>query len=297
MTIAGIAAEIIRETDKLRTSYAEKFRDDPDAELLAWLQLAVQREAMVCYLYDDKRRNARLKSNDGEVANVVRDVLTLIWQQESTHAGELAARIVDGIFKGRNGSFDAALAKTRGTMDAAVLDRLTGEEGGIQRALARAATWITGKVVPEMVPPFAGDLPRANLGEFFVLAGALEQTARQSYERIAHLVNDLSLRVNSIQMIGLRKPIKNVGLDEQFHERVFAEMQTWVDAEGRFRPDLQPDSCLRTLKQLLIDTTGIARYQSRGGVRTPVVPTDGGLGSLFADLIVESNLEAGAPSS
>ncbi len=281
MDITTIAERIIAESDELRRRYGLEYQGDPDAELLVWLQLAVQREAMVRFLYDRDRREERLTAVTGELADVARDVMTLIWQQESTHTTELAARIVDGVFEqpGRSGAFDAAYHKAHGTLDAAMLDQLTKTEGGILRALARAATWVAGYITPQMVPPFATQLPRANLRDYFVLATALEKTAKDSYLRIGQLVEDISVKSGSIQPLGLRKPIKNVRLDETFHEQVFREMTSWLDAEGQFRPDLGATACTQKLKDLLVSTVGIQRYT---GQNVPVFPTDGGLKSLFA---------------
>jgi hypothetical protein len=279
MGIEAICEKIIGETDALRAQYQANYVGDPDAELLAWLQIAVQREAMVCYLYDQTTRDKRLADAEGDVVEVARDALTLIWQQEKSHAAELAARLIDGVFTDRKGAFDAAFLKIRGTLDAGMLDVLTNEKGGPLSALAKAATWIASKFAPKMVPPFAIELPRATLRDFFVLACALEQTAKDSYARIGEILPALVVKSSSLQPHGLLKPILDTRLDELFHERVFREMASWMNADGRFATDLDAKACMQKLRQILVDTTGIQKY--RGGP-IPIVSSDGGLGKLFA---------------
>jgi hypothetical protein len=292
MDMVAIAKKIIDDSDKLRKHYKDEYLGDPDAELLVWLQIAVQREAMVSYLYDKDRRDERLAGATGEVVEVARDVMTLIWQQESSHTAELAARIVDGVFRrpGGSGAFDAAFSKAHGTLDAAMLNHLTNAEGGILSALARAATWLAACFAPKMVPPFATELSHANLRDYFVLATALEKTAKDSYDRIGELVEEISAKSGSLQPLALRKPIRNVHLDEKFHESVFREMESWLDGEGQFLPGLDAPTCMQKLKALLLTTVGIQRYAGASN-DVPVLPTAGGLEKLFAKHEIKIQVE------
>jgi hypothetical protein len=291
MAIEEICAKIIDETNALRAKYQSDYAGDPDAELLAWLQIAVQREAMVCYLYNEATRNRRLADAEGDVVEVTRDALTLIWQQEQSHAGELAARLVDGVFTERKGAFDAAALKLRGTVDATMLDLLTQDRGGVLSLLARTATWIAAKFAPSVVPAFATELTGANLRGFFVLARALEQTAKDSYARIGQILPAIVLKSSSLQPQGLLKPIRNTELDELFHQRVFGEMASWLDSDGAFVAGLDAKVCLQKLREILVTTTGIQRYRGRA---VPMVYSDGGLGDLFAKHNIKIEVEAEA---
>jgi len=291
MAIEEICEKIIDETNAVRAKYQADYAGDPDAELLAWLQIAVQREAMVCYLYNEATRNKRLAESEGEVVEVTRDALTLIWQQEQSHAAELAARLIDGVFMDRKGSLDAAFLKIRGTLDATMLDLLTQDRGGVLSVFAKAATWVAAKFAPNIVPAFATELPRANLRGFFVLARALEQTARDSYARIGQILPAIVLKSSSLQPQGLLKPIRNTELDELFHQRVFGEMASWLDSDGAFVAGLEAKTCLRKLREILVTTTGIQQYRGRA---VPMVYTDGGLGDLFAKHNIKIEVERAA---
>jgi hypothetical protein len=279
MSIEDVTAQIISETEQLSADFRARFEGDADAELLAWLQLAVQREAMVSHLYGRACRDRRLEGLEGSAVAVVRDALTLIWQQEASHTGMLAARVVDGVFAGRPAQRDAAFARVKGTVDGAMLDWLTDGEEGLRRVFARVAARL-GKIFnPQAVPDFALEMPAANAGQFFVLARALEQTARDSYRRMVELLPAVVKASTSIQPQGLLKPVRDTELDETFHERAFAAMTTWVTPEGQFDPKLDAKTCMGKLREILVATTGVEAFGPQG---RPIVLTDGGLESLFA---------------
>jgi hypothetical protein len=278
MNIEEIGNEIIKETDALRAKLAKDYKGDPEAELLVWLQVAIQREAMVTYLYDRARTDGRLKGAEGDAVTAVRDVITAMWQQESSHCDGLAPRLINGIFAGRDGVLKAKIAQIKGTVDATMLDLLTEPDGGFKRALARVVAWFGAKVAPGTVPKFATELPKANLREYFLLARALEQTAKDSYKRIADILPDLIKNVNSVQPQTLLVFIKDTARDEGFHERAFEEIATWVDVDGKFVPGLDGKQCIGKLKSIAEKTLGLQSYGARG---IPILESDGGLGVVF----------------
>jgi hypothetical protein len=279
MGIEEVGARIIAETDALREKYRLAYAKDPDAELLAWLLIAVQREAMVSFLYERTQSDRRFKSAKGPAAEVARDAVTLIWQQESSHTAEVAARVVDGVFLKGGGSLEATVAKVKGTVDAKMLHLLTDPKGGVQSALAKAATWLASKLAPEKVPAFVNELAKANLREYFLLARALERTAKDSYARVEQILPKIAASSASLQPAGLIKPVRNTKLDEAFHERAFHEMTSWLEDDGTFKTGLDGTACMQKLKTILLDTTGVNALSGRPGV--PVVSSAGGLDELF----------------
>jgi hypothetical protein len=282
MNLQDIIAHILRETREVGNRFEREFADDPDGELLAWLELAVQRETMVTYLYERANVDERLSGREGAV-KVARDALTLIWQQEKSHATTLAVRLVDGVFAGDDGRKAAAIAKVRGQVEGTVLDWLTKDDGA-KRVLARMVTWIGSRLDPSRVPEFALAMPTSNAGEFFRLAAALETTARESYERLSEVLARVVIDADSLQPHGLVNPILDTLSDETFHEKAFEEMSTWVREDGTFNPELDGVACMHMLKDILVATTGVPRRRTRGAEDEPlIVRTDGGLGPLFAE--------------
>jgi hypothetical protein len=292
--IEEIGAEIIAETDALREKNKIEYASDPEAELLVWLQIAVQREAMVCQLYSRASRDRRIEDVETGVPFVAKDALTLIWQQEKSHAGILAARLIDGVFAGRTGALGAACRKLKGRLDGAMLDVLTAAEGGYERTLAQAMAWVAARLAPGQVPAFVTRLPQANLREYFLLAAALERTAKDSYERMAEILPPVIINSSSMQPQGLLKPVEDTGKDETFHQLAFTEMASWLALDGTFKEGLDDKACVKTLRKILSATTGVRAFE---GAAPSTFTSDGGLGPLFRryglEVVVEEK-DAGA---
>ena len=218
MNIEEIGEEIIKETDALRaTGSPRTYKDDPEAELLVWLEIAIQREAMVTYLYDRARTDGRLKGAEGEAVTAVHDVITAMWQQESTHCDGLAARLINGIFAGRNGVLKAKIAQIKGTVDATMLDLLTEPDGGFKRALARVAAWFGAKVAPGTVPKFATALPKANLREVLSARACSRADGQGLLQACRGKPADIIVNLNRCSCRPARF-IKEMARDEGFHE-------------------------------------------------------------------------------
>jgi hypothetical protein len=281
MTIQEVAREIIADSKALGDEYRAKFADDADAELLAWLVVAVRREAMVSYLYDRARREKRLDGKQGSLVEAIRDVVTTMWQQEFSHTQTLGARLIDGVFKGKPGGVQAIFQRIQGTADAVIIDWLTDPNAGVEQLLARAVSWLGHWLKPKEVPAFALEMPATNLAEFFLLAEALEHTARDSYTRMSELLATISKKSLSVQPLALLRDIRNTQLDETFHHLAFGQMSRWVRENGDVDPEISGKEGVTVIRKLLIDTTGIQGMGNFRGAGPPVVQTDGGLGALF----------------
>ena len=77
----------------------------------------------------------------------------------------------------------------------------------------------------------------------------------------------------SIQARGLRRALAQVRREEEFHEKAFGLMGTWMNAAGDFDPGLDENQCVLRVSDLL-PRAGFAAGSN-------VVFTDGGLGTLF----------------
>lgn len=295
MSIQRVAQEIIADSQKLRAEYIDKFSDDPNAELLAWLEVAVRREAMVSHLYDRARQEKRLEGQEGTLVEAVRDVVTTMWQQEYSHTASLAARLIDGVFQQKPGGLQALLKRIQGTADAVVIDWLTNPSVGVEPLLARAVTWLGHLLKPKEVPAFALEMPATNLGEFFLLAQALEHTARDSYTRMSELIPVIAKASLSTQPLALVKVIKDTQLDETFHHLAFGQMAAWVQPDGQLDPAVDAKAGIKTIQKLLIDTTGIQGMGFRGLGPAPV-QTDGGLGPLWTKYGLQVKVVGASPA-
>jgi hypothetical protein len=279
MTTAAseINEKIIEETDQLAQQYSESYADDPLGELRAWLEIAARREAMVREVYGRTQRDERLPGTDAGAGRAAWDVITEIWQQEATHTTLIQSRLADGFVELRSRALGSAVLALMGQVEGRVLCALTGARPSLAQRVARALTAVGAVLTPERVPDFARELTSLNTRDFFLLAQALELTARQSYERMGELLGqiiDQRAHAPSIQLPGLRRALANVRREEEFHEAAFEAMSGWLDADGNFDPAREEAACI-------LEVADLAPRATFDG-RSNVVLTDGGLGALFA---------------
>jgi len=277
MDIDVLRAEIVSETRMLATAYAEKFEGDPEGELRAWLHVAARREAMVSDVYGVAERSYRLPEPRVAAAEVAWDAMTLIWQHEAVHTRFIEVRLKEGVLKAR--ALSAELMIWLGAMEGKFLAGLTARPS-LRNVLSRLAVRLGSLFAPDTVPDFTHELAALDPREFFLLCGALETTARQSYARMEGLANLLAAQLahdarRSLQLENLARELHLKTLDETFHEAAFQEMADWV-VDGRLDPQLSARGCAQRLAELL--------PRSSSAIRDPRwlrVVTDGGLDKLF----------------
>ena len=274
--IAALNAEILTETAVLAEAYARRFRGAPEAELRAWLHVAARREAMVSDVYGEAERSYRLPEPRTPAGDVAWEAITLIWQHEKVHTTFIETRLKDGMFRGR--SLTADLLIWLGAMEGRLLAGLTGR-AGLRRVLSALALRVGATLMSDAVPGFTRELAELSPREFFLLCGALETTARQSYARMAELAALLAASADrdglpSLQLENLVRELHLTALDEAFHEQAFREMAGWV-VDGGLDPQLTGRDCALRLAELLPR----GERATRDG-RFEVI-TDGGLGKLF----------------
>src|SRR4051794_31372156 len=94
-----IPSEIVQFANRAANDLAVEFHDDPKGEFIAWLHVALEREAMVAAAYDPdhlERHLSRLKATES-VPDVVLTLLhrTIgdVWAQEEGHTAYIRACI------------------------------------------------------------------------------------------------------------------------------------------------------------------------------------------------------------
>jgi hypothetical protein len=285
--IEALNAEIVLETQKLATAYAEKFAGDPEGELRAWLHIAARREAMVSDLYGDAERSYRLPEPRVPAGDVAWEAVTLIWQHEEVHTRFIEVRLKDGLLRDR--ALSADLMIWLGTMEGRFLAALT-RRPGLRQIFSKLSVHLGALFAPEQVPGFTLELTEMGLREFFLLCAALETTARQSYARMEALAPAFAAQLGdeaprSLQLENLVRELRLKTLDETFHEAAFREMAGWV-VDGSLDAQLSARECAQRLANLL--------PRPDRGTRDPCqirVLTDGGLGKLFKKQGVSIEIE------
>jgi hypothetical protein len=275
--VEELNAEIVLETHKLATAYAEKFAGDPEGELRAWLHIAARREAMVSDVYGNAERSYRLPEPRVPAGEVAWEAVTLIWQHEEVHTRFIEVRLKDGLLRDR--ALSAELMIWLGTMEGKFLAALT-RRPSLRQMLSKLAVHLGALFAPEHIPEFTLELTEMRPREFFLLCAALETTARQSYARMEVLAAALAAQLSdagprSLQLENLVREFRLKTLDEAFHEAAFQEMAGWV-VDGRLDAQLSARHCAQRLANLLPRADEAIRHPRRMHVRT-----DGGLGALF----------------
>jgi hypothetical protein len=273
--------KIIAETNALAAEYRQKFSGDPESELRAWLEIAARREALVYQVYGEAQRKVRLPDMQTGAERAAWDALTEIWQQEAIHTELTRARLASGQVSLGGRPLAPAVLQAIGSLEGRLLCSLTPTRPTLGQALARLFVMAGAVLAPGAVPEFTRELGTMNAREFFELAATLELTARQAYRRMGDLLKLLLAKreAPSVQLQGLQRELHRAYLDEDFHERVFLRMTTWMDATGRFKRGLSERECVLQICDLLPQVPEPTRGTEPLGNSTYVV-TDGGIGAL-----------------
>jgi hypothetical protein len=215
----------------------DKFEHEPEAEFVAWLEVALEREAMVGVTYEPahlKKHLNRLKAL-GVNANVIerlRRTIGDVWAQEKGHTAYIKS-ILD-VIKVPDGFWERVRrqgVEVFGALQGAVAARLVAEDAH-DRLLAVAALSL-GKRITQ-TPPFIDELRALAFPPFCALNGALEETAVAGYQRMRDLAD--MIRVQQI-LDGTTVDIElnRIISDERYHEAVFRGFSNW-EIIGRHPP-------------------------------------------------------------
>lgn len=279
--MSDLTYKIVTEMNALAEKYRQKFIGDPEGELRAWLEIAARREALVYEVYGEAQREVRMPNPTSGAELAAWDTLTEIWQQEAKHKEITRARLASGLMSLDGGALAPEMLQTIGQLEGRLLCLLTPSRPNLGQALARFIVMAGTVLAPGAVPGFARELGTINAREFFQLAGTLELTARDAYRRMGELLKSLQAKREepSVQLHGLQRELHYAYLEEDFHERAFSRMTTWMNATGRFRGSLSQRECVQEICDLLPQPEEPIRgTEFRPGVL--YVLTDGGIGAL-----------------
>jgi hypothetical protein len=249
---------------------------------------------MVVMLYDSRAIERRLprRAGEPEILAVVRKAIGGIWAQERAHTTLVEAlRVLD----------DARLA-TMSSIIGAIEGRVThcATANGWTASIATFLVGL-GRAVdraPEFTKAFHALTPR----QFFRFSHELETTAKEGYERIIALIEQIDATStagsNSIADllrldITARYEFVKTLAEECFHAAIFEQLEAWLTPdEQTFAPIRAHDAVLR-LRELAIEHLSLGS-RNLGSVPQCLKSADaatllshGGLGDLFEEYGVE----------
>jgi hypothetical protein len=217
-------SNIVDFADAAATQLAHRYAGDPEAEFLAWLQVALRREAMVSEAYDDHfvRSHIRMLKKRGlsrPVAEIIRRSLASAWTQEIGHKYFLAAVLKrvnppKTFFKRLSASCQDVL----GAIEGKTIGNLVSGDS-FEMARARIALAI-GSLVND-VPEFVKDIHRMSFSDFASLNADLEETAMHGYKRMSELFLQLNSQSASSVETTLRWDLDRLLRDETYHHELF----------------------------------------------------------------------------
>jgi hypothetical protein len=208
----------------------EKSDGKPETEFIAWMRIALQREAMVTVMYQDKRVKAQLdawakeKKVPASVVDVILRALVAVWAQESGHQAYFQAMLkaIDPPKKFME-RIDQMLLDIRGRVEGTVVAGLVSQDR-IRRLSAQVAI-IIGKTTTE-VPKYVEALHKTNFSEYCSINADLEHTAVAGYDRmiaLARQLPDADFVTDTPVLFDLIGTCK----DETYHEELFRTLAGW----------------------------------------------------------------------
>lgn len=209
---------------------AAEFRDDPRAELAAWLHIALEREAMVASLYQEQSVESRLKFLPQSLARSTIAKVNAICANEEAHV-----TVIRALLAADRPWPQLALTEGWGRLQGIVLSQLAGNNAFAQ-VIALILLELGARSDRERT---AGrTLAGLDAGGFLKFSRTLEVTAVESYQRIATLSAALR-RAHTASPASLVVDLKILGIlrDERVHRDVFHVLHRAFGGDGAHRSD------------------------------------------------------------
>ncbi len=281
---------ILSHTRQVAAGLAREFHGRPEQELEVWATTAQRREAMVVMLYDSRAIARRLprRAGEPEILSVVRKAIGGIWAQERAHTTLVEAlRVLDDA---RLSAMSSMIGAIEGRVThCATANGWTAPIATFLVGLSRAADR-----VPEFTKAFRALTPR----QFFRFSHELETTAKEGYERIIALLEQVdatstarSDSIDGLLKLGItaRYEFAKTLAEECFHAAVFEQLDAWLAADEKtFAPVRAQDAVLR-LRELALEhlspgsrNLGSMRLSLKSADAGALL-SDGGLGDLFEE--------------
>jgi hypothetical protein len=228
--LQGADDELVAYADTAAAELRQKFENEPEAECVAWLEIALEREAMVGEAYDDEHLDKHLDrlrklGVDPAVVELLRKTIGHVWAQEESHT--VFIRSMLKVIKKNADDFLERIRRNvleiSGVLEGQITSRLTSPSL-IDRALAIAAVSVGRRIAS--VPPFIDSLRATEFPPFCAVNAALEQTAIAGYQRLSELCRKLR---NDELLSGtdLDIDLDMILLQEKYHEAVFRGFSGW----------------------------------------------------------------------
>lgn len=205
-------------------------KNDDMAEFLAWLDVALKREAMVSAVYRDDRVQEHLDAwaEEFNVAEPVKEVIMTalldVWAQEEAHQSYFKTMLrgikSDAETKSKIGLL---LTRLRGQVEGMVIEGLVGKSE-FRRFCARVA--IALGQTTEDVDDYVKYLHEKQFSEYCSINADLEHTAVKGYSRMLELgkrLLDRSVFTNTTLIYALQETRKQ----EMYHEALFERFAGW----------------------------------------------------------------------
>lgn len=220
-------------------------KNEDMTEFLAWLDVALKREAMVSVVYraDRVKKHLDAWAEDFQVADPVKKIIMTallgVWAQEEAHQSYFSTMLrgikSDDETKSKIASL---LTRVRGQVEGMVIESLVGKSE-FKRFCARVAI-ILGQAA-EDVPAYVKDLHEKQFSEYCSINADLEHTAVQGYSRMLELGNrllDRSIFTDSTLLYDLQDTKKQ----ETYHEALFELLAGWPPdpPDDRTGPSISP---------------------------------------------------------
>ncbi len=205
--------ELIRLSRGVAAELASKFRGDPGGELIAWLQIALEREALVASLYDGRSMESRLASLPWHLGRCAAGKVNAIRANEETHVAAIRALLAGDCPLRR------ALREGWGRLQGFVLSQLASSQAFV-RAIGLFLLELGARSPDERAAGRA--VASLDAGAFLTFSRTLEITAVESYQRVATLLTRLR-RAGGRPPYSTSLHLKLVRIlrDERVHRDVF----------------------------------------------------------------------------
>jgi hypothetical protein len=209
---------------------AQEYSREPELEFLTWVNIALQREAMVSQAYDASFVDSQLEKwrSDRAIPEAdirsIRQALMGVWAQESAHRKYFAALLkAVGLPRTFRERIRTRLCELRGTLEGRLLGDLISRNAW-RRHSAQLAIIVGTKI--NAVPAYVRSLRQTSFAEFCSINGDLEHTAVLGYDRMLELgrtLRNIALITETPVMMDLQRTEK----DERYHEALFRALACW----------------------------------------------------------------------
>jgi hypothetical protein len=212
---------------KAAVKLAQKYSGKPELEFVSWLQIALEREAMVTKTYDDEFVGDQLASWQQQqkipesIIKAIRKALMNVWAQEKSHQAYFEAFLEEVCPPSTKiERLLVRLKEYRGELQGQLLGASMSDSRLAQIAI------VLGSTIYE-VPEYVQGLREIAFAEFCTINGDLEHTAVIGYERMVELARSLPKSSTIIRGTTALVDLKRTGKDERYHEVLFRELANW----------------------------------------------------------------------